>query len=145
MTEIVNSTSMTSDNLWDDLDSDEGCQICFTSPEPENLITLKCNHKFCYDCLLESYKGKMCNFSDSKVHRICPYCRSPASFLPLRDGMKPIKGIHRNITKRSNILKTKTYIPTSEQCTAVIKSGPNMGKKCVCTAKQNGLCGRHNK
>lgn len=143
MTEIVTHNHLPC-NLLDDLDNEDDCQICFSPCETEDMITLKCNHKFCYDCLLESYKGKMCNFSDSKAHRICPYCRSPASYLPLREGIKPIKGIHRNISKRSKPFNKKV-IHISLQCTAIIQSGPNVGKKCTCTAKDGGLCGRHKK
>ena len=136
----VNNNQLALDECWDDIDNDEGCQICFAPVNPDS-ITLKCNHTFCYDCLLESYKGKSCNFSNSKVHRICPYCRSPASFLPLKPGMKPIKGIHRNVTKRMTAKTSGLSIPN--QCKAIIKSGPNKGLKCVCQAKLNGFCGRH--
>ena len=147
--EGVNTSTSVSDLLWDDLDmGDDSCLICFAPNNPETSVTLKCkygNHTFCYDCLLESYKGKQCNFSNSKVHRICPYCRNPAPLLPLKEGMDPIKGIHRNITKSKTYKKKKKSTFTLVCCSAIIKTGPNAGKKCTCPVKLDGLCGRHQK
>ena len=142
--------AMLSDPLWDESateNTEDSCQICFAPNNPETSITLKCkygNHTFCYDCLLESYKGTHCNFSSSKIHRICPYCRSPAPLLPLREGMEPIKGIHRNATKSKKKKQTKLSLMSSLQtCKGIIQSGANKGKKCTCPVKLNGFCGRH--
>ena len=103
----------------------------------ENEIKLSCNHSFCYTCLLESYKGVKCNFY-LKNHRICPYCRSPSNYLPLKNGGNPIKGIHREYSN------TKKNIPLNK-CSAIIKTGINKGKQCGCNVKTGNFCGRHNK
>ena len=120
---------------YDDYSNDSDmCTICFNTLD--NPVCLDCNHKFCYNCLLESYRGTKCNFY-LKNHRISPYCRHPSNYLPLMDGYNPIKGIHREYGKK------KTQIFT--RCSAIIKSGPNKGKKCGCKVKSvNSLfCGRH--
>lgn len=120
-------------NYEDYNNSSNKCTICYNSMI--NPITLECNHSFCYQCLLESYKGIKCNFY-LKTHRICPYCRHPGNYLPLKKGLNPIKGIHREYGKK----KKKVNII----CSALLKSGPNRGKKCGCKVKDNGeLCGRH--
>ena len=79
-------------NIDKDINNDETeCLICFDKTTDLNnvndMITLECNHSFCYDCLLESYKGVKCNFSNT-IHRICPYCRKKAKLLLLKDMMK---------------------------------------------------------
>jgi len=135
MCELLTSTSADFD--WDDLDeaaSDNPCMICFASLT-EGEIKLKCGHNFCYKCLLESYKGVNCN-NITKNHRICPYCRKPADYLPLREGITPIMGIHREYKKYK---KPTQYV----QCVGIVKSGPNKGQQCTCKARTNGYCGRH--
>ncbi len=100
------------------------------------MVVLDCNHKFCYDCLLESYKGIKCNFTSVTNHRICPYCRKKSSLLPIKNGIQPIKGIHfyNKINNKMN----------NTSCNGIIKSGPNKGSKCSCKCKPNELyCGRH--
>lgn len=120
------------------LDGDNLCPICNEDIPESDKITLKCNHSFCYGCLLESYKGTKCNFSvsSSKNHRICPYCRTPSGFLSLKPGMTPIKGIHREFGKSKCIIYN--------QCKGIIKSGVNKGKQCSCKARPNSdYCGKH--
>lgn len=129
--------SLMDELLLDDFDKYEletgnNCEICCKLIE--NPIILDCNHKFCYNCLLQSFKGKKCNYS-TKPHRICPYCRAPSSYLPLKEGLTPVKGIHREF-----------YIPKFKSlklCQAIIKTGINKGKKCGCRIKSNEYCGRH--
>ena len=103
MTELLTNKQTTTQDL------DNQCPICNEEFELDDKITLTCNHSFCYECLLESYKGAKCNFSIQKTHRICPYCRTPADYLPLKKNSIPIKGIHREygkkITKTINVTK----------------------------------------
>ena len=72
------------------------CEIC-AFEMTEKIVTLNCGHKFHYDCLF---------YSIFKIHKIkgnkiknnnlqCPYCRSSFNFLPLADGIIPLKNIHR--------------------------------------------------
>ena len=112
------------------------CQICFENLTNQS-IKLNCEHEFCYDCLLESYRGTNCNFNGVRHHRICPLCRKVAPYLPLRDGITPIKGIHKEY---GNKIVNIDFI----QCKGIIKSGPNKNKQCKCRAKFNSeYCGRH--
>ncbi len=137
---LMNTIDIDNDLFGEDT-TDTLCPICNDKLEenyPEK-ITLKCNHSFCYECLLESYRGAKCNFTSGRPHRICPYCRTPASYLPLLDGMTPLKGIHREYGKKS----VKKVLPVN-QCKAIIKTGVNAGKQCTCKAKLSGdYCGRH--
>ena len=120
---------------YEDYDNSvNNCMICFNPIKDQ--IKLDCNHSFCYQCLLESYKGNKCNFY-TKSHRICPYCRHPGKYLPLQDGSNPIKGIHREYGKK----KKKEF----KKCKAVLKSGVNKGQVCGCRVKdpKSEFCGRH--
>lgn len=151
MTEVMNAIiepqllNMDDASLdWDDLDGGEAgnpCLVCYGGLNEGNEIKLKCGHSFCYDCLLESYRGEGCNHSSSKNHRICPLCRTTADYLPLRDGMVPLLGIHREYHKFTKKKKTACFV----QCKGILKSGPNKGKQCPCQARMGGFCGRHGK
>lgn len=116
------------------------CSICGNTLD-DTQITIKCNHSFCYECLLNSYQGKSCQFNASnKVVRQCPYCRTPADYLPLKPDQKPIKGIHKEYTyyKASKVAKNKTM------CHAILKSGTRAGQPCNCKCLPNKqVCGRH--
>ena len=146
MTEISKSTQITNtDNIEYNyaLDMDNECSICsekLDSLENDDKITLNCKHTFCYDCLLESYRGTKCNFTIPKTYRICPYCRTPAGYLPLKSGAVPIKGIHREFGKKL------TKVPvTFIQCVGIIKTGVNKNKQCKCNSKPGTTyCGKHN-
>ena len=130
-------TNITNINLHCNLENSMECQICFNQMD-NYAQTLSCTHTFCYDCLLQSYKGERCNYNYQKNNRICPLCRNPAPYLPLKDGVKPIKNIHIEATKKN--YKKKILI---EKCKGIIMSGPKKGEKCSCQAKNNGYCGRH--
>ena len=115
------------------------CLSCFEKISSESII-LPCNHAFCYDCLIESYKGKGCSYYSGSNHRICPYCRTPAPYLELKEGYTPMKGIHREYVSKS------VYHCSAKCCKAVYKSGVNKGKPCTAKAKYGSdFCGRHKK
>lgn len=122
------------DNI-DFIEDDSQCKICFQKKDEQ--LELKCGHSFCYDCLVESFKGNKCNYCKKSDYRICPYCRTPCTFLPLKEGIIPIKGVHREYGK-----KKKLIVST---CKGIIKSGPNKGKICGCSVKTGEYCGRHKK
>ena len=74
------------------------CEICFCDTE-DDLIELKCKHKFHYDCVLNWYQKSNnlyanSHFSKSTVHRQCPYCRQDGGYLDLPKDHKYIHGIH---------------------------------------------------
>jgi len=109
--------------------SEEFCDICFEQHDKTS-ITLKCNHKFHYHCILESLKNKRIR---NKSVRSCPYCRQNSGFLPLLYGVKPIKHIHY-IKKKKNVIK----------CSAIIKNGKRKGKKCTHNVITGSMfCGKH--
>jgi hypothetical protein len=128
----INSLLYDDYNLVKKENSNE-CTICCN--QMRNPIKLNCQHTFCRECLLQSFKGSKCNFY-IKNHRICPYCRSPSNYLTLEEDEVPIKGIHKEYGK-GNIFKL---------CKAIIKSGPKSGQSCKCKVKGGGdVCGRHKK
>lgn len=117
------------------LAKNQECLSCFCEIDSDSVV-LPCQHGFCYECLMESYKGKGCSYHSGSNHRICPYCRTPAPYLPLREGVVPLKGIHREYL-------TKTFVAPCS-CKGVYKSGPNKGKPCTAKAKYGShFCGRH--
>tara|TARA_Y100001970_G_C14152437_1_gene813505 strand:- start:772 stop:1215 length:444 start_codon:yes stop_codon:yes gene_type:complete len=73
-------------------DDNDMCGICleeFNSLSPDNIIvTLKCNHKYCYECIYDSY-------INNKEKRQCPYCRKNGGYLPLPESETPTKYIHK--------------------------------------------------
>ena len=115
----------------------EECLSCFEKIDKDSVI-LPCGHAFCYDCLIESYKAKLCHYSSIANNRICPYCRTPCPYLPLRNGYIPLKGIHREYVSKS------VHKLMAAKCKGIYKSGPKKGKPCCAKAKLNSdYCGRH--
>lgn len=110
--------------------SDEFCDICFDKHDKTS-ITLKCGHKFHYDCILTSFLNKKIK---NKLVRKCPYCRQDSGYLPLKDGTKPVKHIH----------KIKKKINKTKKCIAINKTGKRKGLSCLHCALNNSLyCGLH--
>lgn len=109
--------------------------ICNTCYELLNndIIVLKCGHKYHYDCILNSYK-----YSLDVLKRLCPYCRSYGGYLPLKEGTTAEKHIHYGYKKKK--ITNNIFF---EECGAIIKSGKNKGNKCTAMGKYNGWCGRH--
>ena len=66
------------------------CEIC-TLELDDKCVSLDCKHKFHYECLMFSMQ-----ISDSKYYNMqCPYCRVRVPFIPLLDGQKPIRNLHK--------------------------------------------------
>ena len=82
---IVNDTNITNNS-----NEEEMCGICldYFSSITDTIITLKCKHRFCYQCIYESY-------INSKEKRQCPYCRKNGGYLPLPESATPTKYIHK--------------------------------------------------
>lgn len=113
--------------------SEDLCGICYLPNDNTNYV-LKCNHKFHYECLLNSIKfsNNYNKSSSNKYNKICPYCRTPINYIDLRPGYSFIKNIHKPISH--NI-----------KCKAILKSGKNKGQICGCSVKYGEYCGRHYK
>ena len=127
----------------EDCDEEQSCGICgdVYDSKGENYIKLKCGHEYCYTCISEYFKmldlkSKEYKYSSTSTNlkRECPYCRAPAALLPLKMGVKYIKGVHRAPIK-------KKYTDR-KQCIAICKSG----HQCKKYAKEgnNGYCSLHN-
>ncbi|KAF9268987.1 hypothetical protein L218DRAFT_852143, partial [Marasmius fiardii PR-910] len=63
-------------------DIDENCSICFEKPSLYGLLT-GCSHVFCITCLKQwrDPAAKSVDMVDSGVHKKCPMCRAPSSFI----------------------------------------------------------------
>lgn len=72
------------------------CEIC-ASEMNEKSVSLDCGHKFHYDCLFYSiFKNHKIKSNKIKNNSLqCPYCRTNFNFMPLIDGIIPIKNIHK--------------------------------------------------
>ena len=150
--------SLTNTEIFDMIDCNdteinysEQCNVCLDSIDESNTVTLKCGHKYHYDCILNTYKM----FSSKK--RECPYCRNSSGLLELKKGYKFIPNIHKEVsnTKCNNDFEQKVEqkfeqnlkIATKKKCSAILANGINKGKKCKNTGKNkiNGIyyCGIH--
>ena len=69
------------------------CEICAFEMTDKSVI-LDCGHKFHYDCLFYSIL-KNNNYNVNKNNLQCPYCRSKFNFMPIIDGITPLKNIHK--------------------------------------------------
>ena len=111
----------------EDEDYDNLCFICYEKLEPgQNITTLKCKHRFHYQCILLVFKSIL--QKSTYATKECPYCRSSTNFLPLIPGVQPIKFIHQEYKPfgKSKIL----YIPG--KCQYMLKRGPRAGHQCMC-------------
>jgi len=127
----------------------EPCYICYQIIEDDELETLSCDHKYHYECIVETFKNNRMN---SYKTRQCPYCRVNVKHLPLKVGYLPIKDIH---LEYNNIRKSKIKIDELEnyfiklcpnKCAMFLKSGPNKGKQCSKNPSSNSkYCALHKK
>lgn len=127
------------------------CEICFETLHPGSVgvdgfnecIKLPCNHVFCYDCLLQSYKGENCSYYSKPNYRMCPYCRAKTPYLPLKPNTKPLKGIHREYNAKYANGQNK-YKINMKICKATYTTGIKKGQACTACAKAGSdYCGRH--
>ena len=88
-------TSNELNNVVNPVENDDGdnmCGICLEDfnckLESDIIVTLKCKHRYCYECICNSYLK-------SKEKRQCPYCRKKGGYLPLPESATPIKFIHK--------------------------------------------------
>src|SRR3990172_1358002 len=82
--------------------SDNSCTICTLPMNPATLNTLKCNHKFHYDCIFGWYKtcaDKFMSNGNNFKCQTCPYCRNKGGWLPVKEGSVPIEYINHDHVK----------------------------------------------
>ena len=131
------------------------CEICFDDSE-ENLVDLKCTHKFHYDCVLNWYCKSSnlyanSHFNKSAVKRQCPYCRQDGGYLDLPKDHKYIHGIHEpKYDDRKRLSSKKTGPDTGATkielnpafCKGIAKSTK---KQCKKKGKEDygGYCFHH--
>ena len=134
----ITPTEETNTNTNLELEEEKNiCGICYEDIE-ENEVSLKCNHKYHYDCILLIYKNTKKGY---KTLRKCPYCRSDGGYLELIPGRAPLKDIHREY-KNKDTLQIQ-YIPN--KCNYILKRGKNVGNQCSLNIKKGLYCTRHYK
>jgi len=89
------------------------CDIC-CEPHNNETITLTCNHKFHYICILESFI--------TVDKRECPYCRTESELLEYNKKYKkgPIHNIHKFCYEMMN----------ENRCFGIISTGERKGLQC---------------
>lgn len=75
----------------ENLDAEEDCNICFEKTQFRNMITLNCNHKFCGDCVSQTFKK--CN--ELKLPN-CAMCRAKTNWFLVNDN-KVLQKLKENI------------------------------------------------
>jgi len=131
--------------------SENDCPICYDTLDT-NDITIKCGHKFHYNCILNTFKSDV---SKNIRHiRKCPYCRNDSGYLPLIENTYPFKGIHveyfeiqlyllRNDFDKIKEITSK-YIDKTK-CNSILKTGLNKGYQCKKNKKKDlDFCHLHN-
>ena len=119
------------------------------------VTTLKCGHKFHYNCILNAYKINREKHNSSKNIRCCPYCRGDGGYLELKKNIFPLKKIHKEYIKIAECVLlndykkveelTKNYLNT-DKCYGIVQTGSNKGSQCnKSKAKGCNYCFIHKK
>ena len=120
-------------DFWKELEDDSNItnddNICMLTKTPltNNYITLLCDHKFNYNCLVDEIFASKYNYNryDSQRRLLkneirCPYCRSVnTGLLPVIKNQQTIKGV----TSKNKHIPHRT-------CNYVIKRGKRKGEIC---------------
>lgn len=120
--------------------NEEVCPICLDVLKENDIVELKCGHKFHYNCILDTYKNE--NKKNIKYKNRCPYCRSDGGSLPFKEGMLPIKYVHREYEEYVKYGNIEKYL-VKGVCQAILKSGKNAGCQCKKKIFKDGFCKRH--
>ena len=138
------------------------CPICFECFEEakdtnkrdlksvnKSKITLKCNHSFHHDCLVDWMIREK-----KSINYFCPYCREKINYyIELPKGMFPIKYIHKEYNMIQKFIDSNDEKSLKEicdlyfnenHCNTILKTGKNKGLQC-CKKKINGsqMCKLH--
>tara|TARA_Y100001958_G_C21202121_1_gene528630 strand:- start:434 stop:874 length:441 start_codon:yes stop_codon:yes gene_type:complete len=117
MTEIV-----------DEFDND--CIICGDSLDNKYSITLVCNHKCHYECIMKSFMTGRTHNSNNKLLS-CPYCRKQCDYLPFINGLKKvIPGIHYNKYDYNIKKLLNNQVKNQVKCKYIFKKGKKKDTEC---------------
>ena len=132
----------------ENFDDSKLCRICYDDyNEDESIndktkcVTLKCGHKFHYECIYITYKSL-------NGQRKCHYCRKDGGFLPLIPGQMPQQYIHKEYIKiKENMINNNSPIQIElipGKCKYILKKGKNAGCQCKFGIKTpEGYCNMH--
>jgi len=129
---------------------DTNCPICHTElNDDEKIETLKCGHKFHYECIFITYKFNSSKYKGNKLRK-CPYCRDNGGYLSLQNNLVPIKDIHEEYNifikylQEDNIDEYMKFL-NKDKCLAILKTGKNKNEQCSSKTLNNNFCKRHKK
>ena len=119
--------------------NDNKCPICKSEIEKENVISLKCNHKICKNCLISYIYDILFSDPDKIISTLCPY---PNCNLYLTNDIfkqciidKELLNIYKNCLEKNFIQTCKNikHCP-NKKCNYYIKCLTNIPKeiKCKC-------------
>ena len=106
------------------------CPICYDKLD-DNIIKLRCGHIFHYECILHQYR--------TTNKRICPYCRCYGGYIELKNGVFPLKNIHKEYNElhaliyennQKELNKTAKKYININYCECIIIKGKNIGSQC---------------
>jgi hypothetical protein len=86
------------------MEDDEICYICSEKiKDVSNLEILKCNHKFCYECIYNWYETIInkinYGFNNYQIRNECPVCRKDGGYLTLTNKEDYVQHIHGKLKK----------------------------------------------
>ena len=129
---------------------DTYCAICHSElNDNEEIETLKCGHRFHYDCIFITYKFNCSKYRGHKIRK-CPYCRDNGGYLSLKNNLVPIKDIHEEYNifikylQEDNIDEYMKFL-NKDKCLAILKTGKNKNEQCSSKTLNNNFCKRHKK
>jgi len=111
------------------------CLIChksMTEDDSDDIWKLVCKHQFHYQCIFNWYKtssSKIQSGHNNFKPKTCPYCRKNGGWLPLKDGVTPLKDVHEEyiIPVKPNKKFGKT---NHSHCQAFLKTTDKFQHKC---------------
>jgi len=106
------------------------CIICNILMTEQDEITIKCGHKYHYDCIYNWFKqciNTAIHPNILKMHE-CPYCRNDGGYLPFNEKYEFNPFIHKKLLNKTVRKPVKSE---SIKCSSTTLAG----KKCKNTAK----------
>jgi len=80
------------------------CIICNILMTEQDEITIKCGHKYHYDCIYNWYKHCLNIMPQHSILfklRECPYCRKDGGYLPFNEKYEYDKFIHKKLLNKT--------------------------------------------
>lgn len=155
MEPVINTDNCDNIDNIDNINNEkELCPICLDALDSDDIVTLKCNHKYHYNCILHTYKMKISGNKYNSLIRMCPYCRDYGGYLELCPNIFPLKHIHKEFNKIMDCINnndfdrlekiTENFI-NKNKCYAILKSGDNKGNQCSRKKVDGNYCTIHKK